>query len=85
MYGKQSVIQTCLTCENQWGLLMHVKQAYFIFDLPYLMCSLYACQSFHAKDFQWRDKNLSDFIKYIFIRISKMNESLMGLEQHDGE
>jgi len=36
-------------------------------------------------DCQWRDRNLSDFIKNIFICILKMNESLTGLERHEGE
>ncbi len=30
-------------------------------------------------------KKLSDFIKNIFICVSKMNEGLMGLERHEGE
>jgi len=34
---------------------------------------------------QWRDRNLSDFIKKIFICVLKMNESLTGLEGHEGE
>jgi len=32
-----------------------------------------------------RDIKLSDFIKKIFICVSKMHESLTGLEQHEGE
>jgi len=36
---------------------------------------------FGRKDFQWRDRNLSGFIKNIFICVSKMNKSLSGLEQ----
>jgi len=28
---------------------------------------------------------LSDFIKNILIRVTKMNEGLTGLEQHEGE
>jgi len=31
---------------------------------------------------QWRDRNLSDFIKKIFICGLKMNKSLTGLERH---
>jgi len=30
-------------------------------------------------------RKLSDFIKKIFICVSKMNESLKGLERHEGE
>ncbi len=30
-------------------------------------------------------RELSEFIKNIFIYVPKMNEGLMGLEQHEGE
>ncbi len=38
-------------------------------------------QSFGGIDFQWRDRNLSGFIKNCIL---KMNKSLMGLERHVG-
>lgn len=34
---------------------------------------------------QWRDRKLSGFIKDISICAPKSNESLPGLERHDGE
>jgi len=40
--------------------------------------------SFGDLDFQRRDRNLSGLIKNTFICISKINQSLMGLEQHEG-
>jgi len=33
----------------------------------------------------WRDRNLSDFIKNIFICVLKMNKGLTCVEQHEGE
>ncbi len=42
-------------------------------------------QIFNGTVFQWKDINLSGFIKIICICVSKMNESLMGLEWHKGE
>ncbi len=39
-------------------------------------------QSFGGMDFQWRDRNLSGFIKNCIL---KMNKSLMGLERHEGD
>ncbi len=33
----------------------------------------------------WRVKKLSDFIKNILICVLKINESLTGLERHEGE
>jgi len=35
--------------------------------------------------YQWRGRNLSDYIKKIFICVLNMNKNLMGLEQHEGE
>ncbi|CAM4735514.1 unnamed protein product [Leuciscus chuanchicus] len=35
--------------------------------------------------YQWRDRNLSDFIKKIFICVLKINKSLIGLERHEGD
>jgi len=40
--------------------------------------------SFGCLNFQWRDK-ISVFIKNILISVSKINQSLMGLERQDGE
>ncbi len=34
---------------------------------------------------QWRDRTHSDFIKMLFICVPKINESLTGLEQREGE
>ncbi len=42
-------------------------------------------QSFGCMNFQWRVRNLSGFIKNVIICVSKLNESLMGLEQHESE
>ncbi len=42
-------------------------------------------QSFGCMNFQWRDRNLSGFIKNVIICVSKLNESLIGLEQHESE
>ncbi len=36
-------------------------------------------------DFQWRNRNLTGFIKNILIFISKMNERLMGAEWNEHE
>ncbi len=36
-------------------------------------------------DCQWRDRNLSDLIKNIFICVSKMNQRLTALEKHKVE
>ncbi len=41
--------------------------------------------SFGGMDFQRRDRNLSSFMENIFICVSKMNRSLMVLEQHESE
>ncbi len=42
-------------------------------------------QSVSYLDFQWRNRKTLDFIKNIFICVSKINKSLKGLEQHECE
>lgn len=40
---------------------------------------------FRGMDFKWRDRNLSGFIKNIFVCVWKLNENRIGLKQHEGE
>ncbi len=41
--------------------------------------------SFGYLAFQWSNRKLSCFIKNILVCVSKFNQSLMVLEQHEGE
>jgi len=50
-----------------------------------LIMDFLKCQSGSCVDCQWRDRKLSYFIKKILICVLKMNESLKGLDQHEGE
>ncbi len=55
-------------------------------DLFYnVFMNLLKLQSFACINFQWRDRNLSGFVKNAIICVSKLNESLMGLEQHESD
>ncbi len=50
-----------------------------------LFMSVLKRQSGSCIECQWRDRNLTDFNKNIFICVLKMNKSLTGLEQHVSE
>jgi len=59
------------------------KSQWVSFKITLLICfEASACQ---LRSCQWRDRKLSDLIKKIFICVLKMNKSIAGLEQIEGE
>jgi len=49
----------------------------------FVLYELFEATKWHLLCRQWKDRNLSDLIKNIFICVSKINESLTDLERHD--
>ncbi len=61
------------------------KTAFFHFrnvDKCFFCVKFLKCQSFGCLTFEWRDRNLSSFIKNNLFCVLKMNEILMVLERH---
>ncbi len=63
------------------GLTLFIHMDYF-YDV---LMNFLKHQSFSGMKFQWKNRNLSGFIKNILICVSKKNESVIGLEWHEGE
>jgi len=86
LYGNKSCLsyKAITSPQKIWTKLLNLYGFFFFFTI-----SLWTFWSSNGSCVDCRNRNLSDFIKNIFIcstsLVPKMNESLMSLERHEGE
>ncbi len=74
------------SCTCKQGQLLHLQHhvhlSWYLLRCPYYISWPWMCQ---LRCCLWRVRMLLDFIKNIFICVSKKNEGLTGLERHECE